>query len=556
MNSSDPRHDRSDGLTRRRFVQFGAALGGAALLGACGSDDNKAASSTTIASSVGSGAGSPPAGSTANSTSSSAATSVAGAPRSGGRLRAGIANGGASDTLDPTRAASGADFFRVQSLFDALTRTTADIKTEMQLAESIEPNADGTQWTIRIRDGVTFHDGKPFTLDDVIYSLNRTQKVQIVGRAATAVIDFANLKKSDARTLVVPLTTARAEFPSDLTQVWIVQDGADDASFAKPIGTGPFSYSAFTPGQSSLFKRNANYWQDGRPYVDEIEFITIADGTARINALLGGQVDAADQLLYTQAKQYKDSKDIVVNVSKPGNWVPMTMACDTAPFDDVRVRQAMRLIADRDELLANAQLGYGEIGNDLWAKGLPGYNDSLPQRVQDIDQAKSLLKAAGKEGLKVSLDASAVAPGMLESATLFAEQAKKAGVDVTINNVPPGDYYGPNYLKYTFGQSSWVAGTVSGLMQASVGPDATYNETHFSDPAFNKLFTESQGTLDEAKRNEMLFECQKILYDTGGYIIWGLSPYIDGLSPKVQNMLSTPTYPLGGGDFSNVWLEA
>lgn len=215
----------------------------------------------------------------------------------------------------------------------------------------------------------------------------------------------------------------------------------------------------------------------------------------------------------------------------------------------------MRLIADRPQLLANAQLGFGEIGNDLFAKGLPFYNDELPQREQDLDQAKSLLKAAGQEALKVTLDASSVAPEMLESATLFAEQAKGAGVEITINNVPAVDYYEPGYLNYTFGQSSWVANTVSGLMQGSVGPDATFNETHFSDENFDRLFTESQATLDETKRAELLFECQKILHDEGGYIIWGLSPYIDALTPTVKGMLSTPTYPLGGGDFRKVWLD-
>jgi peptide/nickel transport system substrate-binding protein len=97
---------------------------------------------------------------------------------------------------------------------------------------------------------------------------------------------------------------------------------------------------------------------------------------------------------------------------------------------------------------------------------------------------------------------------------------------------------------------------VTGLMQASIGPNATYNETHFVDEHFNDLFTQAQGTLDEGKRQDMLFECQQILYDTGGYIIWGLSPYIDGLNQSVQGMLSTPTYPLGGGDFRSVWLES
>lgn len=247
----------------------------------------------------------------------------------GGRFRAGIANGGPSDTLDPANAASGADFFRVQSLFEALTRTTPDIRTELLLAESIEPNDDGTEWAIRLREGVTFHDGKSLTIDDVIHTFMRTKEVSNVGRTATAVMDFEGIKRLDDLTIRVPLTKARAEFPADLASIRIIQEGAGNDAFANPIGTGPFSFVSLTPGQNSLFERNANYWQDEGPYLDELEFITIADGSARVNALQGGQVDAADQVLYTQAREFENSSDVIVSVSEPGNWVPITMACDT-----------------------------------------------------------------------------------------------------------------------------------------------------------------------------------------------------------------------------------
>ena len=116
--------------------------------------------------------------------------------------------------------------------------------------------------------------------------------------------------------------------------------------------------------------------------------------------------------------------------------VPIYMAVDLDPFQDVRVRQAMRLIADRPALVEAAQAGFGVVGNDVFGYRQPDYNTDLPQRTQDIEQAKSLLKAAGKSDLRVTLYSSTVAPGMLESATAFAQQAKAAGVTVKVNNGP------------------------------------------------------------------------------------------------------------------------
>jgi peptide/nickel transport system substrate-binding protein len=533
------------GMSRRRML--GLSLGaGAAVLAGCGSDGDGDGDGRATEQDGGADA------------SSTAAPGEAGAgqPLAGGRLRLGISNGGPSDTLDPVRAASFADLLRIAALHAGLTRVGADLTPELELAEEIEGSPDAMTWTIRLRPGTTFHDGSPVTLDDVIFTFQRVKDNQNVGRSAMEVVDFDGLRKVDDRTLEVALLSPRGTWLSDLAQVQIVKAGATDDSFvAEPIGAGPFRFVSFTPGQTSLFERHDGWFESGRPYLDEIELTTIADPTARINALVSGQVDAVESG-YTQAREYADNGDVVVNVSPAGQWLPFTMAADTAPFDDVRVRQAMRLIVDRQAMVDAAQFGFGEIGNDLWGKGLPDYNDELPQRTQDLDMARALLREAGAENLAVTLDSSPVVPGMLEAATLFAEQASGAGVEVTINNIPPGDFFGARYLQYTFSQSSWVAGTVLGLMDASVGPNAIYNETHFVDAELNDLVAQAQATVSADTRKDLVLECQRILHERGGYVIWGLAPYVDALSPAVQGMESTPTLPLGGGNFRDVWMSA
>ena len=167
--------------------------------------------------------------------------------------------------------------------------------------------------------------------------------------------------------------------------------------------------------------------------------------------------------------------------SDTGAWVPFTMRVDTKPFSDVRVRQAMRLICDRQQMIDQALSGYGSLGNDLYAPFDPAYAKDLPQREQDIDQAKSLLKAAGQEGLQVQLftgdDIGSVAPA---TASLFVEQAKKAGVEVKV--VKKNPFYGDDYLSYPFGQDFW--NTRNYLPQAALPglKSGTYNETHFDRP--------------------------------------------------------------------------
>jgi peptide/nickel transport system substrate-binding protein len=219
----------------------------------------------------------------------------------------------------------------------------------------------------------------------------------------------------------------------------------------------------------------------------------------------------------------------------------------------------MRLICDRQQMIDNALSGKGRLGNDLFAPFDPAYAKDLPQRQQDIGQAKSLLKAAGQEGLQVQLftgdDIGSVAPA---SAALFAEQAKKAGVDVKV--VKKNPFYGDDYLSYPFGQDFW--NTRNYLPQAAVQElkGGTYNETHWdqasSYPKYAQLVNQAQQEIDETKRNSLLQDAQKIEYDEGGLIIWGFRTQVDAVSQKVQGIKSSKFQPLGNYDFKSASLTA
>lgn len=536
-------HDRlrieAEGLTRRQVVR-GAVAGGAmlsagGLLAACGS-------------------------------SSSASSSAAGSPAStgkiktGGSLRVGATGGGAKDTIDAHTPTADTDIMRVWNLYEPLAVRPPDFgPLEMMLAESLEPEHNSPKsWIVKLRPGVEFHNGKSVTADDVIFSLNRIidPKNPKVGAASIGYIDTKNLKKLDKLTVRIPLKFANATFPDDISQYFnaIVPVGYDPA---KPVGTGAFMYDSFTPGQQSVFKKFPHYWQTGKPYVDSLTIIDFADDTARVNALLGGQVDAIDNLPTGQISQVQANSALKVLISHTGQWQPFTMRVDQPPFSDVRVRQAMRLIVNRPQMVEQVLSGQGRIANDLYSPLDPAYDSCTPQRHQDLEQAKSLLKAAGHAGLTVQLVTAPVFQGVVQAAQVFAQQATGAGVNVQLRKVDTTTFYGANYLKWTFAQDFWA--TREYLPQVAQGslPASPFNETHWSDPTFIKLIGQARAELDQTKRASILQQAQQIEYSSGGYIIPYFSNQIDAYSGKVTGFVEARSgFPLGNYWFKNVGFNA
>jgi peptide/nickel transport system substrate-binding protein len=454
--------------------------------------------------------------------------------RRGGTLRVGVAGGGADDSIDAHIPAVVPDIARVFQLYEPLAGRDTNSDFELVLAESIEPDKKAQSWTIRLRDGITFHNGKPVTADDVLFSLRRIidPKDPKTGAASIGYIDLDRSRKLDDRTVRVRLKFPNVGFPDDLGQYFnsIVPT---DYDVKNPVGTGPFMYESFTPGQRSAFRRYPDYWREGLPRVDEVVIIDFPDDTPRLNALLSGQVDAITNLPPGQIAQVKANDQFKVLISETGGWQPFTMRVDKAPFDDVKVRQAMRLIVDREQMIAQVLSGQGRVANDLYSPYDPAYNDELPQRRQDLDKAKSLLRQAGQSDLRIELVTSPVFQGIVEAAQVIAEQAKGAGVTIDVRKVDPGTFYGDNYLQWTFAQDFWATRTyLSQVAQGSL-PDSPFNETHWADPEFLELIRQARAEVDDARRTELLHEAQRIEWEQGGYIVWSFSNQVDAYSDTV-----------------------
>jgi peptide/nickel transport system substrate-binding protein len=534
--------ERDGGLTRRQ-VLHGALAGGAmlsagGLLAACG--------------------GSSGSSSAASSAKSSPAST--GALKSGGNLRVGATGGGAKDTIDAHLPTADPDIMRCWNLYEPLAvRPPSFGPLEMMVAESIEAEkGKADSWIVKVRPGIEFHNGKTVTPEDVVFSLNRIidPKNPKVGAASIGYVDIKGVKKISKSEVRIPLKFANAGFLDDIGQYFnaIVPVGYDPA---KPVGTGAFMYESFTPGQQSVFKKFPNYWQHGKPYADQLTIIDFTDDTARVNALLGGQVDAIDNLPTGQIAQVQGSSSLKVLISHTGQWQPFTMRIDQAPFNDVRVRQAMRLIINRPQMVEQVLSGQGRIANDMYAPFDPAYDSSLPQRAQDIEQAKSLLKSAGHAGLSVQLVTAPVFQGVVQAAQVFAQQASAAGVKVNLRKLDTGTFYGPNYLKWTFAQDFWA--TREYLPQVAQGslPGSPFNETHWGAGAFEKLINQARAELDATKRTTILREAEKMEYDQGGYIIPYFSNQIDAYSSKWGGFVEAKSgFPLGNYWMKNVGMTA
>jgi peptide/nickel transport system substrate-binding protein len=486
-------------------------------------------------------------------TSDFGATSLEGV-RDGGTLRIGVAGGGADDSIDAHIPATVPDISRVFQLYEPLAGRDTNSDFELVLAESIEAEKGADTWTIRLRPGVTFHNGKPVTADDVLFSLQRIidPKDPKTGAASISYIDLKQSRKLDDRTVRIRLKFANVGFPDDLGQYFnsIVPTDYDPA---KPVGTGPFMYDSFVPGERSEFKRNPDYWRDNMPRADEVVIIDFPDDTPRVNALLSGQVDAITNLPPGQISQVKSNDQFKVLISETGGWQPFTMRVDQEPFKDVRVRQAMRLLVDREQMIEQVLSGQGRVANDLYSPYDPAYNSDLPQRKQDLDQAKSLLRQAGQSDLSVELVTSPVFQGIVEAAQVIAEQAKGAGVAIEVRKVDTGTFYGDNYLAWTFAQDFWA--TRSYLSQVAQGslPDSPYNETHWADPEFLDLISQARAELDEAKHIELLKAAQKIEYERGGLIVWSFSNQIDAYNTTVAGFRPAKSgFPLTNYGFGRV----
>ncbi len=449
----------------------------------------------------------------------------AAAPKKGGTFSLAMGHGDTSDTIDPATLLNGYQWAMGYAYRNTLTQVAAGGKLDPCLAESWEASDDAKQWYFTLRQGVEFHDGKSLTTDDVIASINhhRTEDTKSFIKPIAAEIE--DVVADGPNKIVCKLSAGNADFPYMLASAGFLicpakEDGTID--WQSGNGTGGYKLTKYEPGVSAHLTRNPNYWRDDRAHVDEVNFLTIHDASARTNAFLTGEVDVIDQVdLKTVERLSKKSGVHVEETTGPRHYV-LAMRVGIAPYDNKDVRLALKYAMNREELLQKILRGHGKIGNDNPIGTSYRYFDpNLEQIAYDPDKAKFHLKQAGLDSLDVKLSAADAAfTGAVDTAVLYREHAKAAGINIEVVREPNDGYWSNVNGKKPFSASYWGGYTTETEMFATgYTPGAAWNETNYDNPDFMALLNQAKAELDEGKRGGMFSELQRILRDDGGIIV-------------------------------------
>jgi len=430
---------------------------------------------------------------------------------------------------------------------EQLMRVGSDLVLRPHLAESWEASADAKTWTFKLRQGVTFNNGAPFTADDVIWTFNNLldEETASSARSTLTYLTPEGIERVDDYTVAFHLDRSVAVFPYDITNYMIVMLPKDwPGDFPKnPIGTGAFLLQEFVNNDHAVFTRNPNYWNQPLPYLDGIRITYAASQQTEGNALLSGQADVI--LFPTEApliKTLRESPDITVLTARSSSYSPIHMRSDQPPFDDNRVREAFRYMVDREQLVTLVMGGDGDLGNDhMVAPVYPEFTDN-GLRQQDYDKAKSLLAEAGHpDGFEMEFygsDDGAGGPDPLMVA--FQQMAEPAGIKITLRPEPVTKYY-EHWTEVPLGTVGWVGRpTVNAMLNLGFRCGVPWNESHWCNPDFDKLLDQLDATVDMAQRTDLCSQIANIMTNEGPEIIWGFPSVYRAIRNNVRGIEASP----------------
>jgi peptide/nickel transport system substrate-binding protein len=472
---------------------------------------------------------------------------AADAPKKGGTLRLGMEGGSASDSLDPRTYADSIPISYGWQICNGLVEVDAKGDASGELAESWEAKPGATDWIFNIRKGVTFGSGKTLDADDVIYSLN-LHRGDTKSGAKDLLSGITDIKKLTPNQIEITLKSGDAGLPYVFADyhVLIVPNGFNN--FSTLDGTGAFKLESFEPGVRVVTKGRGDYWKPGRGNFDSVELRYIPDSAARTQALVSGQIDAANRLdAKTVALVMKAPTVNVVRTKGTGNRFAFVALCDTDPYSNADMRLALKYGIDRQKIVDTVYKGFATIGNDTTVPpSMKYFAKDIPQRPYDPDKAAFYFKKAGMANATLELQVSEGAfSGATDSAVLYQEAMKKANIDLQVKRVSVDGYWDNVWLKQPFCAVYWGGRpTADNQLSQTFLSTANWNDTHWKRPAFDKLILDARAELDESKRTQMYAEAQKMIVDDGGMVCFAIGDYLDGYGKKVMGTAPHPHYDM------------
>ena len=487
-----------------------------------------------------------------------ATQAVAATPVSGGHFKAAGWSSSTADTLDPAKASLSTDYVRCCSLYNRLTFLDKDGVTQMELAESFDTK-DAKTWTVKLRKGVTFHDGKDLTADDVVFSLKRHLDPAVGSKVAKIAAQMTGFKAVDKSTVEITLADPNADLPTILAlhHFMIVANGTTD--FSKGNGTGAFVLNTFEPGARSLVTKNKNYWKSGKPYLESFEFFAISDDSARVNALLSGDIHLAASINPRTMKLIESQQGFGLSKTTSGNYTDLNIRLDMDPGSKADFVAGMKYLVNREQIVKSALRGLGEIGNDQPVSPANVFhNADLKPKAFDPDKAKFHFQKSGLLGQSIPVVASDAATSSIDMAVIIQAAGADIGMKLDVKRVPSDGYWDNYWLKAPvhFGNIN-PRPTPDILFSLLYASNAPWNESQYKSEKFDKMLVEARGLLDQAKRKEIYSAMQVMVSEEAGTIIPAYISNVDALSNKVKGLEANPLGGMMGYAMAEyLWVEA
>jgi peptide/nickel transport system substrate-binding protein len=494
----------------------------------------------------------------AGSIASVAATAHAQTPRKGGRITVAGSTAAVSDTLDPAKQSNGTDYVRGFMFYNGLTYLDGNLTPQPQLAEEFTTK-DAKTWVFKLRRGVTFHDGKSLTPQDVIFSLMRHKNPATASKAKPLADQIDEVTATGPNEVTIRLVTPNADLPVILGtyHFHIVKEGTTD--FSAGIGTGPYRVKEFKPSVRAVAVRNDNYWKPNRPYLDEIEHVGISDESARVNGLLAGDLDLVLSIDPRSVGRVSGSSQHAVFETKAGPYTDLIMRRDSAPGNNADFVQGVKHLFNREQMIKSIMLGHGVLANDQPVHPSMRFHfNGLKQRPYDPEQAKWHLQRANLGSATIPMVVSPVATGSIEIATILQQEARKAGVNFDLRRMPADGYWAQHWMKHPVGFGMiQPRPSVDTMLSLFFKSDAPQNESGWKNDKFDQLLLAARGETDEARRTQMYADLQTMVHEESGIGIPYFMSSLDGHSRKLRGLSPIPLGGLMGFSFAeHVWLDA
>ena len=484
----------------------------------------------------------------------SKAVAASGEPKYGGTLVFALPPN--SISLDPPFQLGDPDVFITQATYDNLLMVQPDLSVKPELATSWEHNDELTSYTFHLRRGVKFHHGKEFKAEDVAFTFERLLDPVLDSPARSIFEVIKDIVVVDDYTVRYDLVAPNGFFPESLSifQARIVPSDVDvERLTLEEFGTGPFMLAEYLPNERATLVRNPDYWEEGKPYLDELVMLNIGEVASRDEALKSGDADIVYQLSPQSIPGLEVHPDTMVLTATSFSYIGLPMPTDVAPFDNKLVRKAMQAATDRQAINQAALLGLGVIARDHPIHpDHPVFAAEHAPPDYDPELAASLLEQAGyPDGIDVVLHTADIGTGTIELAVAYKESAAPAGIRVNIKRHPSEGWFDNVWNNGLFTVVNWFGRSPDQALSVQIHSDSAWNATRYGNPVVDELIERARAQDIEGQR-ESYGEIQRILIDDVPRISIAFTPWLYGARTDVRGVAP---HPLGWPLVQDAWLD-